>query len=270
MPQLKANGINIHYEEQGSGDPLLLIMGFTMSVVGWHWNIPTFAKSFRTIAFDNRGVGQSDKPDLPYSMAMFADDTAGVLDALNVEQAHVFGISMGGMIAQEFALRHPQRVQTLILGCTNCGGPNTVQSKDPDVLNMLGNIASVDVQQAALVMTKVAVTPWFMQKRMDILLELNQLSAQQPTPKHGMVQQMQAIIGHDTYERLPQIAVPTLVITGKEDGLVPPENSITLAQRIPNADLALLSNASHLFNIELPEATAETVTGFIQRRREWA
>lgn len=270
MPQLQSNGINIYYEEQGSGEPLLLVMGFTVSVVGWHWNTPLFAKSFRTVAFDNRGVGRSDKPDVPYSMAMFADDTAGVLDALNIERAHVFGISMGGMIAQEFALRYPQRVKTLILGCTNCGGPNAVLSKDPDVLNMLGNIASVDVQQAALIMTKVAVTPWFMQKRMDILLELNQLSAQHPTPKHGMVQQMQAIAGHDTYDRLPQITMPTLVITGKEDGLVPPENSVTLAQRIPNADLTLLANASHLFNIELPEATVDTVTRFIQRRREWA
>jgi pimeloyl-ACP methyl ester carboxylesterase len=138
------------------------------------------------------------------------------------------------------------------------------------VLNLLDNIESVDVQQAALVMTKVAVTPWFMQKRMNVLLELNQLSMQHPTPKHGMVRQMQAIQGHETYERLPQIKAPTLVITGKEDGLVPPENSIILAQRIPNADLALLSNASHLFNIELPEATAEVVTGFICRQREWS
>jgi len=162
MPQLRSNGINLYYEEHGSGDPLLLIMGFTVSSVGWHWNIPTFAQEFRTIVFDNRGGGQSDKPDEPYTMTMFADDTAGVLDNLGIDQAHVFGISMGGMIAQEFALRHPQRVKTLVLGCTNCGGPRTLLSKDLDVLNMLGNIESVDVQQAAVAMTKVAVTPWFM------------------------------------------------------------------------------------------------------------
>jgi 3-oxoadipate enol-lactonase len=192
-----------------------------------------------------------------------------VLAGLGIDNAHIFGISMGGMIAQEFALRYPQRVKTLTLGCTNCGGAQSVLSKDPDVLNMLANIASVDVQQAALVMTKVAVTPWFMQKRMDILLELNQLSVHHPTPQHGMVCQMHAIQGHDTYDRLPQLTMPTLVITGKEDGLVPSENSVTLAQRIPNADLVLLSNASHLFNIELPAATAEVVTRFIQRRREW-
>ena len=108
MPQLQSNGIKVYYEEQGSGEPLLLIMGFTVSSIGWHWNIPGFAQHFRTIAFDNRGVGRSDKPDVPYSMAMFADDTVGVLDALGIERAHVFGISMGGMIAQEFTLRYPQ------------------------------------------------------------------------------------------------------------------------------------------------------------------
>ena len=141
-------------------------------------------------------------------MQMFADDTVGLLDGLGIDQAHVFGISMGGMIAQEFALRHPQRVKTLILGCTNCGGPHTLPSKDPEVLNMLGNIETFDVQQAALAMTKVAVTPWFMQKHMDMLLQMNQMSMQHPTPQHGMVRQMQAIQGHDTYERLPRVARP--------------------------------------------------------------
>ena len=269
MPHLWTNGVNLYYEEHGSGEPLVLIMGFTVSSIGWRWNLPAFAQEFRTIVFDNRGVGQSDKPDESYSMAMFADDTAGVLDGLGIDQAHVFGISMGGMIAQEFTLRNPQRVKTLTLGCTHCGGPNAALSQDPDVLRLLNDIDAVDVQQAAVVMTKVAVTQWFMQKHLDVLLQLNQLSMEHPTPKHGMVRQMQAVQGHDTYERLPQIAAPTLVITGKEDGLVPPQNSVTLAQRIPNADLVILSNASHPFNIELPETTAEIVKGFIRRRREW-
>lgn len=269
MPHLKSNGINLYYEEHGGGEPLLLIMGFTVSSIGWYWNVPSFAADFRTIVFDNRGVGQSDKPDSPYSMPMFADDTAGLLDGLGIDQAHVFGISMGGMIAQEFALRHPQRVKTLILGCTHCGGPQVIPSQDAEVLNMLENIEALDVQQAAIVMTKVAVTPWFMQKHMDVLMQMNQMSLQHPTPKHGMVRQMQAIQGHDTYERLPRISAPTLVMTGKEDGLVPPENSVTLARRIPHADLVMLANASHMFPMELPNATAEIVKGFIRRRREW-
>lgn len=255
MPHLQSSGISIYYEEHGqensNTEPLVLIMGFTVSSIGWHWNVPAFAEHFRTIAFDNRGVGQSDKPEGAYSMQMFADDTAGVLDALDIQKAHIFGISMGGMIAQEFALRHPDRVKTLTLGCTNCGGENTVMSTDPEVLNMLGNIESVSVEEAALAMTKVAVTPWFMQKHMDTLIELNQLSAAHPTPKQGMVSQMAAIQSHDTYSRLPEISVPSLVLTGKEDGLVPPENSVILSKQIPNAELVILSNASHLFNSTL-------------------
>lgn len=269
MPHLQSNGISLYYEEHGSGEPLILIMGFTVSSIGWHWNIPSFAQSFRTIAFDNRGVGQSDKPDEPYSMPMFADDTAGLLDGLDIDSAHIFGISMGGMIAQEFALRHPERVKSLTLGCTNCGGENTILSSDPEVLHMLEHIESVGVEEAALAMTKVAVTPWFMQKHMDTLIELNRLSAVHPTPKHGMVSQMAAIQSHDTYARLPQISVPSLVITGKQDGLVPPENSVVLSRQIPNAELLILSNASHLFNIERPQTTVDSVTSFINGQREW-
>jgi pimeloyl-ACP methyl ester carboxylesterase len=269
MPHLQSNGISLYYEEHGSGEPLILIMGFTVSSIGWHWNIPAFAQSFRTIAFDNRGVGQSDKPDEPYSMSMFADDTAGLLDGLDIDSAHIFGISMGGMIAQEFALRHPERVKSLTLGCTNCGGENTILSSDPEVLHMLEHIESVSVEEAALAMTKVAVTPWFMQKHMDTLIELNKLSAVHPTPKHGMVSQMAAIQSHDTYARLPQISVPSLVITGKQDGLVPPENSVVLSRQIPNAELLILSNASHLFNIERPQTTVDSVTSFISGQREW-
>lgn len=269
MPHLQSNGISLYYEEHGSGDPLILIMGFTISSIGWHWNIPAFAQSFRTIAFDNRGVGQSEKPAVPYSMPLFADDTAGLLDGLGIDRAHIFGISMGGMIAQEFALRHPGRVKSLILGCTHCGGENATLSSDPEVRRMLEHIESVSVEEAALAMTKVAVTPWFTQKHMDTLLELNRLSAVHPTPKHGMVSQMAAIQSHDTYARLPQITAPCLVMTGKQDGLVPPENSVVLSRQIPNAELLILSNASHLFNIERPRTTAESVRSFINGQREW-
>ena len=234
MSHMNSNGVNLYYEEHGNGEPLILIMGFTVSSIGWHWNVPAFAQDFRTIVFDNRGVGQSDKPDVPYSMQMFADDTAGLLDGLDVEQAHVFGISMGGMIAQEFALRHSKRVKTLTLGCTHCGGTNAVLSKDPDVLNMLGNIESVDVQQAALAMTKVAVTPWFMQNHTDMLIQLNQVDA---TPdaetRHGAPDASDS--GHDTYERLP-LASYSDPRGDRQRGwaCTSGECSVTLAQRIPN------------------------------------
>src|SRR5580658_9592833 len=129
-------GARIYWDEQGSGEPLLLIMGLSYPSSMWHRSRPVLAKSYRTIALDNRGVGQSDAPPGVYSIALMASDAAAVLDAAGLESAHVFGVSMGGMIAQEFALQYPQRVRSLILGCTNAGGPHVVRPA-PDVLQIL-------------------------------------------------------------------------------------------------------------------------------------
>jgi pimeloyl-ACP methyl ester carboxylesterase len=118
MGKVKIDSIELYYEEHGSGDPLLLIMGLAADSVAWMFQIPAFAERYRTIVFDNRGVGRSDKPPGPYSIHQMANDTAGLLDALGIERAHVVGVSMGGMIAQELALNHPQRVRGLVLACT--------------------------------------------------------------------------------------------------------------------------------------------------------
>ena len=118
MPKVKVNGIELNYVESGSGDPLLLIMGFGGDHLAWVFQVPAFSGKYRVISFDNRGAGQSSVPDAPYSTRMMADDAVGLLDALGVERAHVLGVSMGGMIAQEVALNHPRRVRSLQLHCT--------------------------------------------------------------------------------------------------------------------------------------------------------
>jgi 3-oxoadipate enol-lactonase len=123
MPFVENQGAKIYWDEQGSGDPLLLIMGLSYPSYMWHRSRPMLAQRYRTIALDNRGVGQSDAPAGVYSIALMASDAAAVLDAAGVESAHVFGVSMGGMIAQEFALQYPERVRSLILGCTTAGSP---------------------------------------------------------------------------------------------------------------------------------------------------
>src|SRR5262245_11374375 len=137
MPKLEVADIKVHYEVYGSGERLLMFMGLGGSPgAGYPGLVQELAKSFRTITFDNRGTGQTDKPDKPYSVEMFADDAAGVLDGLKVPRAHVFGVSMGGMIAQEFALRHPSRTGSLTLGCTTAGGSHSVPPP-PESLKVL-------------------------------------------------------------------------------------------------------------------------------------
>ena len=129
MPFASNNGTKIYWDEQGAGPPILLIMGLGYPSLMWYRTRPVLANSYRTIALDNRGVGHSDVPRGPYSMAVMADDAAAVLDAAGVSRAHVYGVSMGGMIAQELALRYPLRVQSLVLGGTAAGGPTAVRAE---------------------------------------------------------------------------------------------------------------------------------------------
>src|SRR5580658_5610759 len=136
MPFVENQGAKLYWDEQGSGEPLLLIMGLSYPSCMWHRSRPVLANSYRTIALDNRGVGQSDVPPGIYPIALMASDAAAVLDAAGVESAHVFGVSMGGMIAQEFALQYPVRVRSLILGCTAAGGPTALRA-EPEVIEVL-------------------------------------------------------------------------------------------------------------------------------------
>src|ERR1700735_2331410 len=129
MSFVENQGAKIYWDEQGSGEPLLLIMGLSYPSYMWHRIRPVLAKSYRTIAFDNRGIGQSDVPPGAYPIVLMASDASAVLDAARVEAAHVFGLSMGGMIAQEFALQYPKRVRSLILGCTASGGPQAIRAE---------------------------------------------------------------------------------------------------------------------------------------------
>src|SRR5712672_2542301 len=130
MAFVENQGANIYWDEQGSGAPLLLIMGLGWSSHAWYRTRPILNERYRTIAFDNRGVGQSDAPPGPYSIPQMASDAAAVLSAAKVNAGHIFGVSMGGMIAQEFALQYPNKVRSLILGCTAAGGPEAVRAEE--------------------------------------------------------------------------------------------------------------------------------------------
>src|SRR5579864_3098790 len=148
MAFVENQGAKIYWDEQGQGEAVLLIMGLAYPSQMWHRTRPLMASRYRTLAFDNRGIGQSDVPPGPYPIALMASDAAAVLDAAGIESAHVFGVSMGGMIAQELALQHPARVRSLILGCTSAGGP-TAERAEPKAIQMLMNREKMSPEQAA-------------------------------------------------------------------------------------------------------------------------
>lgn len=263
MPKVQVNGINLFYEVQGEGQPLLLIYGLAGRGNGWKFQTESLSPHFKTITFDNRGVGETDQPIEIYSLAQMSDDAAGLLDALGIESAYVFGISMGGMIAQEFALRHPQRVRKLALGCTHCG----IKHCEPSpawVTEIFKSLPGKPREQVVRECTPINYSPHTQQHRPELIESMVPLFVDNRQRLHGYVNQINAVWAFDAFDRLPQISMPTLVITGKDDVLVPPANSKTLAERIPNARLIEFPQAGHLFFIEKADEVNQVLLDFFR------
>jgi 3-oxoadipate enol-lactonase len=269
MPFAPVNDIKIYYETHGQkGTPLMMIQGYTANKV--HWDTPhieRLASEHQVIIFDNRGAGQTDKPTTPYSMQQFAADTKGLLDHLDIKKAHVFGVSMGGMIAQHVALDYPDRVLGLVLGCTTATAPGNEHCISPtkEVFALLTKPSTGD--QANDIRTKWS-TIWadsFIENHRDFLEERVTRSLAYPdTPDYACKCQMHAIMKtHNTYNRLGQIIHPTLIQTGLKDVLVPPENSRVLAQYIPNAQLKEYPEAAHGYFAEAGTKAVEDLLDFL-------
>jgi pimeloyl-ACP methyl ester carboxylesterase len=264
MPTAQSGDIQIHYEARGDGEPLILINGFAGSSAGWR---PEFleglARTFRVITLDNRGTGLSDRPDAPVSIARMADDAVAVLDALGIDRAHVLGISMGGMIAQEVALHHPERVIGLVLGCTNCGAPVSVAASQ-ETIALLVIPEGMDPREAGRRGWAAGYTPEFIAANQHVLEGMLNRTLANPTPIATRNHQMAAIRAWSSHERLHQIAIPTLIITGDRDILVPSENSRILHERIAGSRLHIIPDAAHVFPSSHPEESVRTVTEFLQ------
>jgi pimeloyl-ACP methyl ester carboxylesterase len=266
MPTAKVGDINIYYESHGAGEPILLIQGYAQYSGHWAALVPPLSREYRVISFDNRGTGQSDKPKMPYTMKMMAADARGLLDAIGIDSAHVFGISMGGMIAQEFALNYPDKVISLILGCTECGGKNNIKpTKEAFEFLFSPEMLKLPVEERAR-----QTAPWlwsqeFIDKHPEAVEFYVAITSKYPTPTRGYVCQAQAIMGNDTYERLPQITAPTLVIAGSADRIIPAENSKIIASRIPNAELVILENAGHGFITDAEAESIRAILDFLRR-----
>lgn len=267
MPITKANGIDLYYEIHGEGEPLLLIMGLSLTSKSWFRSLPALSKHYKVIIFDNRGVGRSGKPNSPYSIELMAEDTKAVLDAAGVESAHVYGISMGGMIAQRFAIKYPEQVKSLILGCTTSGGASHVQPSSEVSMLMLSRASSTATpEEMAWATAPILYSQAFIDNHRDMVAEDIQRRIEQPILPYAYMLQLQACLAHDTYSEIDQLNMPTLVIHGDEDKLVPYDNGVTLAEKIPNAEFLTIQGAGHIYVTEANDLVNETVLEFLKKQ----
>jgi pimeloyl-ACP methyl ester carboxylesterase len=259
MPSVDAAGTELHYLRAGEGEPLLLIQGMSATHLAWGRPfLDEIERSFDTIVFDNRGMGLSGEAELPFTVADLAADTAGLLDALQLESAHVVGISMGGMIAQELALAHPERIRTLTIGASYCGGPES-SLMAPEDLQMLGEaFASGERDRVFRAMWEINLSPRFREDD-SRYATFTEMASALASPQPVILQQMRACGAHDTHERLGRIDLPTLVIHGDVDRLLGYPNGVQIATAIPGARLETLEGVGHMFWWERPERSAELI-----------
>jgi len=259
VPTINIDGTDLYYERRGAGEPLLLIQGLGGNSL--HWGdgfLGGLEDGFELVLYDHRGAGRSGPLTGEHTIGDLAGDAVGLLDALEIESAHVVGISMGGMVAQELALRAPERVRTLTLGCTFPGGPDATMT-DMAVVGMLAEaVLSGDEERTLRVGFEVMIAAEYGQQEGAYELYA-ELAAQYRAPLPVLMAQLSAIMGHDTSERLGEIEAPTLVIHGTEDRLMDASNGELIARLISGARLELLQGSGHMFFWEQPERSAQLV-----------
>jgi 3-oxoadipate enol-lactonase len=269
MPTIEiATGPTLNYVRRGSGEPMLLIQGMSGNHLSWGEPFLTeLERDFDLVAYDHRGVGKSSRVTDPFSIADLADDAAAVLGALGWDSAHVVGISMGGMVAQELALRHPQRVRTLTLGCTYCGGEGSALTSNEVFAKLSEAMMSGDRDRAIATSFEVNISPGYGADQ-SAYGTFYEMATALPTPVPVIMLQAQAVQSHDTLSRLGEIQVPTLVIHGTVDEMLPYSNAVLIAARIPGARLVTLEEVGHMFWWEQPERSAQAIRELVEGSRE--
>ena len=266
MPEIQLNAARLYYESRGEGPPVVLIPGFGNGLWIWFKQREELARRFRVVAFDPRGVARSGGRDEAFTIAELADDVAALLDALGVESAHVLGASFGGFVAQEFALKYPERTRSLVLACTSSGGGGHV-SPPPETLAAIASTKGLNTEERVRENLLLAFSPEYLAREAEEVEHIARLRAENPVPEYVYTRQLQAAVGFDAARRVGAIKVPTLVVTGDADVIVPPENSRNLAGAIPGAELRTVRGGSHTFFIERAAEFNRIVTDFIERTR---
>ena len=257
--------IHIAWERHGSGPPLLLIQGLGYARWGWEPVLPGLADRFDVILFDNRGIGESDAPPGPYTAAEMASDAIQVLDEAGVERAHVVGTSLGGMVAQEFALTYSDRLDRLVLACTTPGGRRAFAMPQATV-TLLATVGTLEPAVALRRFVENALAPTTVAKRPEVverILEHRLATAQDPA---AWAAQAAAGATFDAYDRLSGLTARTLVVTGTDDVVVDPRNSDLLCRLLPNGDRAEFPSCGHLFFWERPAVFVRGLTSFLEDR----
>jgi pimeloyl-ACP methyl ester carboxylesterase len=252
----------LFWESTGEGAPVLLIMGLGLSGGAWWRTVPVLSRRLRVITFDNRGVGRSPSLRHSYTTEAMADDAVSVLDAARIEHAHVYGFSLGGMVAQQVALRHPGRVSTLVLGATHAGGPRAV-APDPEVLEFFARRPGMKPAEAARASVPFNYGPRCLREHPERIDEDIRRRLEHRFPEQAYRAQLLAAAMHNCHRRLKRIQAPTLVVHGRHDRMIPVANAELLAESIPGASLRVLDESGHLYPTEEPEID-DAIAAFLE------
>ena len=262
MPKTRIGNIEMYYEVHGSGEPVVLIHGLSMDSSTWFNQVPLLSQKYQVIVFDNRGVGQTDTPQEDYSTEMMADDVVALLKFLNVDNAHIVGFSMGGMIAQTIALKYPKLVKSLVLNATATQFPARAKHLVQTWIRMLNENVSIETWMRDICLW-VYTNEFFEDD--ETVTDLVNLALNNPHPQstQGFAGQVAALMQHDTRSQVSQISVPTLVLIGRDEIFIPIKYSEELAAKIPKAELVILERGGHNSLIEFPEQFNQAVMQFL-------
>ncbi len=266
MPMAKVNGINMFYNRKGKGESLVLIPGLGGDSTHWVMQIPALSRKFEVITLDNRGAGRSDAPDHEYSIDMMADDTIALLDHLRIDTSHILGFSMGGFIAQNIAIRYPERVDRLILAATTCQSKARGAFLFSAIIDLRQSEVSPEVQ-AKLFMPWVFSNGVFEDKRKANYFLKRVIENPFPQTLDGYKGQVAAILKHDQVRNLSQISSKTLVIGGESDLLIPRDLVEELYNGLKEAELVFVPKVGHCFQIEAPDTLNMLVVEFLSRQK---
>ncbi|WP_290652016.1 alpha/beta hydrolase [Aquisalimonas sp.] len=266
MAETNNNGVRLYYEVHGEGSPVVLIMGLGGSGRAWGLQLPDFARHHRTIVPDNRGVGHSAMPPGPYTMVDFADDLGAVMDAAQAQSAHLVGVSIGGLIAQEFYHQHPQRVRSLTLAATGTGPADPAYAPPEPHVREVINLDRATTHPRTVVerMNAAFYHPAYRALVPDLDDRILQFQEREPQPPHAYHAQLDAAGTHaPNSPRLHRVAVPCLVVHGEHDEVWPPANATHLAEHLPDARLELMPRTGHMLPLEQPRAFNRCVLEFL-------